>query len=85
MNKNFVIFKSPHLRYREEEFGGIVKLKLKTFIINKKQYELINRIKKVLVYENLEELDKLIVNKLIENNILLKVDIERAKKLGFKD
>ncbi len=85
MNKNFIIFKNPHLRIRKEEFGGVVKLKLKTFIINKKQYNLINRIKKVLVYEDLEELDKLIVNKLIENNILLKVDIKRAKELGFKD
>ena len=85
MNKNFVIFKNPNLRIRKEEFGGVVKLKLKTFIINKEQYNLINRIKKVLVYEDLEELDKLIVNKLIENNILLKVNITRAKELGFKD
>lgn len=85
MDKNFVIFKNPYLRCREEEFGGIVKLKLKTFIVNKKQYELINGIKKVLIYGDLKELDKLIVNKLIVNNVLLKVDIKRAKELGFKD
>ena len=40
MNENFIIFKNPNLRYRKEEFGGIVKLKLRTFIINKKQYNL---------------------------------------------
>ena len=84
MNKNFVIFKNPHLRYRKEEFGGVVKLKLKTLIINKQQYKLIEKIKKVLVYEDLDEMGRKIVNKLIENNILLKVDLKRAKELGFK-
>jgi len=84
MNKNFVIFKNPHLRYRKEEFGGVVKLKLKALIINKQQYKLIEKIKKVLVYEDLDEMGRKIVNKLIENNILLKVDLKRAKELGFK-
>jgi len=84
MNKNFVIFKNPHLRYRKEEFGGVVKLKLKALIINKQQYKLIEKIKKVLVYEDLDEVGRKIVNKLIENNILLKVDLKRAKELGFK-
>tara|TARA_Y100000310_G_C20610734_1_gene777849 strand:+ start:1149 stop:1415 length:267 start_codon:yes stop_codon:yes gene_type:complete len=83
MNKNFVIFKNPHLRYRKENFGGIVKLKLKTLIINKRQYELIKKIKKVLVYNKLNNLDKKITDKLIENNILLKVDLSRARELGF--
>ena len=83
MNKNFVIFKNPHLRYRKEEFGGIVKLKLKTLIINKKQYNLIEKIKKVLVYSDLGDVDRKIANKLIENNILLRVDLDRAKELGF--
>ncbi len=44
-----------------------------------------NEIKKILVYKDLKESDKIIVNKLIENNILLKVDIKRAEQLGFKD
>lgn len=85
MNKeNFVIFKNPYLRYRKEDFGGVVKLQLKTLIINKKQYELINNIKKVLVYNSLNNLDKQIAEKLIKENILLKVNINRAKELGFK-
>ena len=48
MNKNFVIFKNPYLRYRKEEFGGVVKLKLKTLIINKQQYKLIEKIRNEL-------------------------------------
>ena len=83
MNKDFVLFKNPYLRYRKEEFGGIVKLKLKTLLINKKQYNLIDRIKKVLVYSSLSNTDKNIAHKLVENNILLRVDLERAKELGF--
>jgi len=82
---DFVIFKNPNLRYRKEEFGGIAKLQFKTFIINKKQYDLINNLKKILVYGNLSDSDRKIVNKLIENNILLKVDIFRAKELGFNN
>ena len=70
MNKNFVIFKNPHLRYRKEEFGGIVKLKLKTLIINKKQYNLIEKIKKVLVYSDLGDVDRKIANKLLKFSLL---------------
>jgi len=85
MKNNFVIFKSPYLRYRKEEFGGIAKLNLKTFIINKIQYKLIEKIKKVLVYGNLTKTEQKVADKLIENKLLLKVDLERAKKLGFKE
>ena len=84
MSKDFVIFKNPYLRYMKEDFGGIAKLKLKTFIINKKQYNLIDKIKKVLIYSNLEDVEKNITNRLIENNLLLKVNLERAEELGFK-
>ncbi len=81
--ENFVIFKNPYLRYRKEAFGGVVKLQLKTLIINKRQYNLIQAIKKVLIYKELNNSDKKIVDKLIENNILLKVNLNRAKELGF--
>ena len=84
MNDDFVIFKNPDLRYRKEEFGGIVKLKLKTMLINKSQYELIDRIKKVLIYSKLNNKEKMMADKLIENYILLKVDLKRAKELGYK-
>jgi len=85
MKNNFVIFKNPYLRYRKEEFGGIAKLNLKTFIINKIQYNLIDKIKKVLVYGELNQIGQKVADKLIENKLLLKVDLERAKELGFKE
>lgn len=84
MNKDFVIFKNPHLRYRKEEFGGIAKLQLKTMLINKNQYKLINSIKKLLVYSELNLVERKLVDKLIENNLLLKVDLKRAIELGYK-
>jgi hypothetical protein len=84
MKNNFVIFKSPYLRYRKEEFGGIAKLNLKTFIIKKIQYNLIDKIEKVLVYGELNQIEQKVVDKLIENKLLLKVDLGRAKELGFK-
>jgi hypothetical protein len=85
MKNNFVIFKSPYLRCRKEEFGGIAKLNLKTFIINKIQYDLIEKIKKVLVYGELTQIEQKVADKLIENKLLLKVDLERAKELGFRE
>lgn len=84
MNKDFIIFKNPNLRYRKEDFGGIAKLRLKTLIINRQQYKLIKKIKKVLIYNELDDSDKKITDKLIENNIFLKVDLDRAKELGFE-
>lgn len=85
IKQNFVIFKNPHLRYRKEDFGGIAKLQLRTLIINKNQYELINSIKKVILYNSLSEFDKQIVKQLIKENILLKVGIDRARELGFSN
>lgn len=84
MNNNYIVFKNPQLRYRKESFGGAIKLRLKTLIINKRQYELIDNIDKILIYDSLNKADKLIVDKLIENNILLRLDIDRAKELGFR-
>ncbi|MEA3248615.1 MAG: hypothetical protein U9Q73_02825 [Nanoarchaeota archaeon] len=84
MENNFVIFKNPSLRYRKETFGGIAKIILKTFILNKSQYSLINKIEKIIVYRDLSETEKKIADKLILEGLLLKVDIERAKELGFR-
>lgn len=85
MENDFVIFKNPNLRYRKEEFGGIVKLKLRTMIINKSQYELIDKIKKVLVYSRLNNKEKKMADKLIENYVLLKVDLKKARELGYSE
>jgi hypothetical protein len=83
MNEKFVIFRSPHLRFREESFGGIAKLKLKTLIVNMEQYKLIEKIEKAMSYEDLSVVEKKNATTLIKNNIFLKVDLEKAKKLGF--
>jgi hypothetical protein len=39
---------------------------------------------KVLVYNSLNDEEKQIVDALVNENILLKTDIERAKEFGFK-
>lgn len=84
MNKKFVIFKNLNLKYRKESFGGIVKLNLKIFILNKKQYQLLDKIKKVVDYTLLNKFERKIADGFLEKNILLKVDLNRAKELGFK-
>jgi len=85
MKDNFVIFKNPYIRYREEVFGGIAKIILKTYILNKAQYSFIDKIDKVIVYGDLKEIEKKIAKKLIDEGLLLKVGLEKAKDLGFKD
>ncbi|MFH1503594.1 MAG: hypothetical protein ABIE36_02970 [Candidatus Diapherotrites archaeon] len=52
-------------------------------LINKSQYELIDKIKKVLIYSKLNNKEKRMADKLIENNILLRVNLDRAKELGY--
>lgn len=83
MSNDFVIFRNPTLRFRKEDFGGIAKVGSKTLIINKRQYQLILRIEKISAYSSLEKSDQDIAIKLIENNIFLKVPLDRAKELGF--
>ncbi len=82
---DFVIFKNPHLRYRKEDFGGVAKLQLKTFILNKNQYKLISTLNQFLVYRSLENKDKLLVDKLIKDNLLVRLAMKEAKKLGFRE
>lgn len=83
--ENFVIFKNPNLRYRNEEFGGIARLNLKTFILNKIQYNLIERIQRIILYGNLTSTEKKVADRLIDEKILLKINLERARELGFKE
>lgn len=83
MNKDYIVFKNPQLRYRRESFGGVVKIQLKTLIINKRQYELVDSMDKILVYSSLNDVDRKIVDKLVENNIFFRLDLDRAKELGF--
>ena len=85
MIEDFVIFKNPHLRYREEEFGGIAKLKLKTIMLNKAQFKIINELGKIKKNSMLNELDKKIVENFLEEGIFLKLDLKEAKKIGFVD
>ena len=75
MNKDFIIFKNPNLRFRQEDFGGVAKLKLKTLILNRQQYKLITGIKKFLVYNKLGDSERKIADKLIERDIFLKIDL----------
>lgn len=84
MNNDFVIFRNPDLRYRSEEFGGILRLNLMIFLINTKQFDLISNLKKIRLYSDLTDIEKKIVDKLLEKKILFKVTLERAKELGFK-
>ena len=84
MSDKFVIFRNANLRYRSEGFGGILRLNFSMFLINKKQFDLISNLDKVKVYSDLGDIEKMIVDRLIENKILLKVNLERAKELGFK-
>lgn len=82
---DYLLFKNPNLRYRREDFGGIAKLDSKTIILSKKQYLLIESIKKMRSYGSLNSVEKNIVDKFLEENILLKIEMTRAKILGFKD
>lgn len=84
MIKNFVLFKNPYLRYRKEEFGGIVKIRLKTFLLDTEQYDFIMNIDKIFLYNELNQYEKKIVKNLIKNKILLKVELKKAVEMGFK-
>jgi hypothetical protein len=81
---DFIIFKNPNLRYRSEEFGGVAKILLKLFMLSKEQYKLIETLKSTRVYSDLNAIEQKIADSLIEQGLLMKVDLEKAKKLGFK-
>jgi len=78
-----ILFKHPDLKYRKEDFGGIVKTSEGLFLIDKEAYKILNKIDNKKTYLELSK-DKesaKIVNELLRLRIILKIDIEKANKI----
>ena len=68
----FVIFKNPNAKYREEDFGGIVRSNFQFYILDKKQYKFLKNLDKFRYYNSLKKDEK---------KILLKIDSKRAEEI----
>ncbi len=77
----FVIFKNPKVKYRGEDFGGIVESDFQFYILNKKQYKFLKNLNKFKYYDSLKKDEKKIVDKFLEKKILLKIESKRAEKI----
>ena len=58
----FVIFKNPNAKYREEDFGGIVRSNFQFYILDKKQYKFLKNLDKFRYYNSLKKDEKKIVD-----------------------
>lgn len=77
----FIVFRNPKLLARTEKFGGLVKLQNNLLILGKREYKLLEKIKKYAEYSSLSNDEKKTANKLIEFKILLKIDKANAEKI----
>lgn len=80
---DFFIFKNKFVKYRKESFGGIVSFNSNTYILNKKEYNLLDKInqKRYILKSSLNKSEIEICNKLIYNQIFLKLNFDKAKKI----
>jgi hypothetical protein len=77
----YLIFKNPKIKYRKEAFGGLLRFDLNIFILNKREYNFLNKIKRYIRYSNLSKPDMKIADKFLKNNIVLKLKLSKANKI----
>jgi hypothetical protein len=82
--ENYIIFRNPNIKYREESFGGIIKHRRKFLLINRDYYKILSGFKKTVLYSSFNEDEKKIIDFFTQKEILLKIDLKRAKQLGYK-
>jgi hypothetical protein len=70
-----IIFKNPRIKYRKEDFGGILKTDKGIFMIDREVYDFLESFSQC--YEN-ELINKQIAKELLEINGLIKLNKEDA-------
>ena len=77
----FIIFKNKFARYRKEKFGGIMNFFGQIFILNKKQYTLLEKVNKYSSYNSLSKEEKIIADKFLEKGVFLKLESKKAEEI----
>ncbi|HJX50924.1 MAG TPA: hypothetical protein VJ438_05685 [Candidatus Nanoarchaeia archaeon] len=79
----FILFKHPDLKFRKENFGGIVKTNGGLYIIDKRAFNIIHKINNKKTYSELtvDEQSKNIINELIRIGVILKINKKRADQI----
>jgi hypothetical protein len=80
---DFIIFKNKYIKYRKEDFGGLVSVNNFLYLLDKTEYRLIKKIEQIKYIKESElDADELeIAKKLVHNKIFLKIDLEKAEKI----
>lgn len=79
--KKYLLFINPEALYREEQFGGIIKINFQMFILGKEEYLFLKKIKSYYSYQDLNAKERKIANILLNKQILLKIEYEKGKKI----
>ena len=69
------------MKYRKEDFGGVVQSDFQFYILNKKQYKFLKNLDKFKYYNLLKKDEKKIADKFLEKRILLKIGSKKAEEI----
>jgi hypothetical protein len=80
---DFIIFKNKYIKYRKEDFGGLILVNNFLYILDKEEYDLINKINlaRYMKESELNTNELRVIKRLLHNKILLRIDLEKAEKI----
>jgi len=78
-----LIFKNKQVKYRKEDFGGLVLIDNLLYILSEDEYNLISKIdkKRYAKESSLSKKELGTLKKLSHNQILLKIDSKKAEQI----
>lgn len=79
----YILFKHPGLKFRKEDFGGIIKTQEGLYILDKQAFKLLNKIDNEKTYSKLtkDKDSKEIIDELLEMRAVLRIAKNKAEKI----
>jgi len=83
---SYILFRNPKVKYRKEEYGGIVKTREGMFIIDKKTFKILETINGAKTYSEIavDKETKKIVDDLLKLSIILPIKKKVVEKIKQK-
>ena len=82
-----IIFINKYVKFRGEYFGGLILFNSRFYILNKEDYDILTKIRrdKYLSFSSFNKSEKESIKRLLECGILLKIGVEKARKILKKN
>ena len=79
----YILFKHPSLKFRKEDFGGIIKTQEGLYLLDKQAFKLLNKIDNEKTYSKLtkDKDSKEVIDELLKMRAVLRIVKNKAEKI----